>query len=46
MAHELLHTKTKDKPILKKPISFELFPHMDTSDLIQQLSDFALEADT
>ena len=37
--------KTKDEPILKKPISFELFPHVDTSDLIQKLSDFANEAD-
>ena len=45
MAHELFRTKTKDKPILKKPISFELFPHVDTPDLIQKLSDFARDAD-
>ena len=30
VAHELLRTKTKDKSILKKPISFELFPHVDS----------------
>ena len=45
VAHELIRTKTKDKPILKKPISFELIPHVDTSDLIQKLSDFARDAD-
>ena len=45
VAHELFRTKTKDKPILKKPISFELFPHVDTPDLIQKLSDFARDAD-
>ena len=45
VAHELFRTKTKDKPILKKPISFELFPHVDTTDLIQKLSDFARDAD-
>ena len=45
VAHELFRTKTKDKPILKKPISFELFPHADRSDLIQRLSDFARDAD-
>ena len=45
VAHKLFRTKTKDKPILKKPISFELFPHVDTSDLIQKLSDFARDAD-
>ena len=45
VAHELFRTKTKNKPILKKPISFELFPHVDTSDLIQKLSDFARGAD-
>ena len=44
-AHELFRTKTKDKSILKKPISFELFPHVDTPDLIQKLSDFARDAD-
>ena len=45
VAHELFRTKTKDKPILKKPISFELFPHVDTPDLIKKLSDFARDAD-
>ena len=45
VAHELFRRKTKDKPILKKPISFELFPHLDTPDLIQKLSDFARDAD-
>ena len=45
VAHESIRTKTKDNPILKKPISFELFPHVDTSDLIQKLSDFARDAD-
>ena len=45
VAHELFCTKTKDKPILEKPFSFELFPHVDTSDLIQKLSDFARDAD-
>ena len=45
VAHELFRTKTKYKPILKKPISFEIFPHVDTPDLIQKLSDFALDAD-
>ena len=45
VAQEMFRTKTKDKPILKKPISFELFPHVDTSDLIQKLSDFARDAD-
>ena len=41
----MFRTKTKRKPILKKPISFELFPHVDISDLIQQLSDFARDND-
>ena len=45
VAHELFRTKTKEKPILKKPISFELFPHVDTPDLIQKLSHFARDAD-
>ena len=45
VAHESYRTETKDKPILKKLISFEPFPHVDTSDLIQKLSDFAREAD-
>ena len=45
VAHELFRTKTKGRRILKKPISFELFPHVDTSDLIQKLSDFARDAD-
>ena len=45
VAHELIRTKTKNKPILKKPTSFELFPHVDTSDLIQKFSDFARDAD-
>ena len=45
VAHESFRTKTKDKPTLKKPISFELFPHVDTSDLIQKLNDFAREVD-
>ena len=41
----MFRTKTKDEPILKKPIPFELFPHVDTPDLIQKLSDFARDAD-
>ena len=41
----MFRTKTKDEPILKKPISFELFPNVDTSDLIQKLTDFARDAD-
>ena len=45
VAHELFRTETKDKPILKKPISFELFPHVGTPDQIQKLSDFARDAD-
>ena len=45
IAHESFRTRTKDKPILKKLISFEFFPHVDTSDLIQKLSDFARESD-
>ena len=45
VAHESFRTKIKDKPILKKPISSELFLHVDTSDFIQQLSDIAREAD-
>ena len=45
VAHELLRTKTRDKHNLKKPISFELFPHVDTSDSIQKLGDFARNAD-
>ena len=45
VSHELFRTKIKDKPILKKPISFELFPHVNTSDLIQKLSEFAHDAD-
>ena len=45
VAHKLFRIKTKDKPILKELISFELFPHVDTSDLIQKLSDFAREPD-
>ena len=44
MAHQLFRTKTKDESIFKKPISFELLPHVDTSDLIQKLSDFIREA--
>ena len=45
VAHELFRTKTKEKPILEKPISFELYPHIDTPDLIQKFSDFARDAD-
>ena len=47
VAHELFRTNTKGEPIFKKPISFELFPHVDTdtSDLIQKVSDFVCEAD-
>ena len=41
----MFYTKTKDKPILRKPICFELLPHVNTSDLIQKLSDFASDAD-
>ena len=44
-AYELLGTKTEDRPILMKPNSFELFPYVDTSDLIQKLSVFACDAD-
>ena len=44
VAHKSFCTKTKDKPNLKKTISFELFPHVDTSDLIQKLSDFGRKA--
>ena len=43
--HELFRTKTKDKPIPKKPSYFELFPQVDTPDLIQKLTDFARDAD-
>ena len=46
VAHELYRTKTKDKPILRKPISFELFPHVDMPHLIQIFSDFARDADS
>ena len=45
VAHESFRTKTKDEQFLKKPISFELFFHVDTTDLIQKLSDFIREAD-
>ena len=45
VAHESFRKKTKDEPIVKKPISFQLLPHVDTSDLIEKLSDFAREAD-
>ena len=45
VAHELFRSKTKDKSILKKPITFELFPHVDAPDLIQKLSDFSHDAD-
>ena len=45
VAHELFRTRKKDKPNLKKPISSELIPHVDTSDLIQKLSNFARDAD-
>ena len=45
VAHELFRTKTKDKVILKRPMCFELFPHADTLDLIQKLSDFTRDAD-
>ena len=45
VAHELFRTKTKGKPILEKPISLELYLHIDTPDLIQKLSDFARDAD-
>ena len=44
VADEFFPTKTKDNPILKRPISFELFPHVDTSDLIRKLSDSARDA--
>ena len=43
-AHESFRTKTTDQPILKKPIFFELIPHMDTIDLIQKISDFSRKA--
>ena len=45
VAHKSSRTKTEYKPILKKLISFALFPHVDTSNLIQELSDFARHAD-
>ena len=45
VAYESFRTKTEDKPILKNPISFELFPHVDTSDLIKELNAFPREAD-
>ena len=43
VAHESLRMKTEGKPILRKLISFELFPQIDTSDLIQKLSDFLVK---
>ena len=45
VAHKLFRIKTKDKLILKNPISFELFPHVDATDFIQNLSDFVRETD-
>ena len=45
VTHESFHPNTKDKPILKKPISFKLFTHVDASDMILKLSDFAREID-
>ena len=45
IGHESFRTKTKDTPNLRKPISFKLFPHVNTTDLIQKISDFAREAD-
>ena len=45
VAHESFRTKTRNEPIRKKLISFELFPHVDKKDLLQKLSDFASEAD-
>ena len=45
VARELIRTKIKDKPILKKSISFELISHLDTSNLVQKLCDFARDAD-
>ena len=45
VAQELSRRKTKDKSILKKPISFELCFDVDTPDLIQKLCDFARDAD-
>ena len=45
LAQEIFRANSKDKPILKKPIPFEFFPHDGTSDLIQKLSNFAHAAD-
>ena len=41
----MFRTKTKDKLIINKPISFKRFPHVHTRNLIQELSDFARETD-
>ena len=45
VVYESFLAKTKDKPIPKNPISFALFPHVDTSDFIRELSDFNRETD-
>ena len=45
VAHDSFRTKTKSKPIRKKPTSFELFLQVDTSDLIQKPNDFVRKAD-
>ena len=44
-AKEAFRHKTIDKPLLKKSINHELYPHVDTKDLIARLSDFAKEAE-
>ena len=44
VAHESFRMKTKDKTILRETISFELSPHVETSDLIQKLDKFARKA--
>ena len=44
-AHDLFRSKRKNKPILRKPVSFDLFLHVDTTHLIQKHHGFAREAD-
>ena len=44
VAPDTFRQKTKRKLILKNPISFELFAHVDTTDLIEKLRTFPREA--
>ena len=44
-ANESFKRNTHETKLLKKNIDHELFPHVDTKDIIQKLSDFAKEAD-